>query len=120
MMYARQTICNVSFMGGYTIIRLWYRNRKMSLILILRDETNNKDPNVSFLKDVINYNFNEIKFHTTTLNLHLPKFEIQTPNNQKSLKELLQVLGINDAFDDSVANFQQMIKVNHISVSLSK
>ena len=66
---------------------------------------------MSFLKDVINYDFNQIQFQETKLDLHLPKFEIQTPKNQKSLKQLLQVLGINDAFDASIANFKQMTKV---------
>ena len=114
MMFADETIYDLSFMADFTIVRLWYENRKMSLILILRDQTNNEDSNVLFLKDVINYDFNQIEFEETELDLHLPKFEIETTENQKSLKQLLQVLGINDAFDVSIANFKQMTKVKHI------
>ena len=113
MMKAVNKRYDLSLMAGYTIVRLWYKNCNMNLILILRDKTNNDDSNVSFLKEVINYNFNQIEFKETRWDLHLPKFEIQTPENQKSLKQLLKVLGINDAFDEENANFQQMTEVNH-------
>ena len=97
---------NVSSENKYEIVKLYYSDKQMSLILVLPNQNNQKN-NISFLQS-INYNLKSIEFVNQRIHLHLPKFEIETCDTAKSLKQSLQKLGMTDMFLFNNADFSRM------------
>eukprot|EP01083_Nonionella_stella_P145231 454693_1 len=106
MMYSDTNRLFAQNVNGYDVVKLKYENSKISLNLVMNNSADIQSKQTLTMKEVQSI-FKRDNINPKPLNLYVPKFKSELGIE---LSDILQRMGIIDAFDPSAADFSNITK----------